>query len=265
MPIVLKTRREIELMRHAGLVGHEILQKMKEKAVAGVTTRELDELAAVELAKVGGIGMSRNYPTYKEGEGFPGHTCISINEEVVHGIPRDRVLKDGDLVTLDLALKVGGYCCDMAITVGVGAITAKQQRLLDVTRQTLELAVANMKPGRKWTDIARLMQYNVEKNGYSVVREFVGHGVGRSMHEDPKVPNFVTQEQLRGDFKLRPGMTLAVEPMVVMGKRDVELLSDGWTVVTEDRMPAAHFEHTIAVTDAGVDVLTDGRVPAAVS
>src|SRR5580704_232250 len=122
MPIVLKTRREIELMRHAGLVGHDILQKMKEKAVAGVTTRELDELAASELAKVGGIGMSRNYPTYKEGEGFPGHTCISINEEVVHGIPRDRALKDGDLVTLDLALKVGGYCSDMAITVGVGPI-----------------------------------------------------------------------------------------------------------------------------------------------
>jgi methionyl aminopeptidase len=261
MPIVLKTRREIELMRHAGQVGHEILLKMQEAAGAGVTTGELDELAASELAKVGGIGTSRNYPTYKEGEGFPGHTCISINEEVVHGIPRNRPLKNGDLVTFDLALKVGGYCCDMAITDGIGAISAKQQRLLDVTRQTLELAVANIKPGRKWTDIARLMQYNVEKNGYSVVREFVGHGVGRNMHEDPKVPNFVTQEQLRGDFKLRPGMTLAVEPMVVMGRRDVELLSDGWTVVTEDRQPAAHFEHTVAVTDTGADVLTDGHVP----
>jgi methionyl aminopeptidase len=261
MPIILKTRREIELMRHAGQVGHEILLKMKQKAVVGVTTLELDDLAAEELAKVGGVGTSKNYPTYKEGEGFPGHTCISINEEVVHGIPRDRVLKEGDLVTLDLALKVGGYCSDMAITVGIGNITHKQQRLLDVTRQTLDLAIANIKPGRKWTDIARLMQYNVEKNGYSVVREFVGHGVGRNMHEDPKVPNFVTQEQLRGDFKLRPGMTFAVEPMVVMGRRDVELLSDGWTVVTEDRQPAAHFEHTIAVTDSGVDVLTDGRAP----
>jgi methionyl aminopeptidase len=261
MPIVLKTRREIELMRYAGQVGHEILERMRQATVAGVTTQELDDLAATELAKVGGVGLSRNYPTYREGEGFPGHTCISVNEEVVHGIPGPRTLQEGDIVTLDLALKVGGYCCDMAITVGVGSINPKLQKLLDVTKQTLDLAISHMKPGKKWTDIARLMQYNVERNGYSVVREFVGHGVGRSMHEDPKVPNFVTQEQLRGDFKLRPGMTLAVEPMVVMGRRDVELLSDGWTVVTEDRMPAAHFEHTVAVTDTGVDVLTDGRAP----
>ncbi len=263
MPTVLKSRSEIELMRHAGQVGHEILEKMRLASLPGVTTQELDDLAATELAKVGGIGMSRNYPTYKAGEGFPGHTCISVNEEVVHGIPGPRTLKDGDIVTLDLALKVGGFCCDMAITVGIGTISPKQKKLLDVTKQTLDLAVQHMKPGKKWTDIARLMQYNVERNGYSVVREFVGHGVGRSMHEDPKVPNFVTQEQLRSDFKLRPGMTLAVEPMVVMGRRDVELLEDGWTVVTEDRQPAAHFEHTIAITETGVDVLTDGRAPVA--
>lgn len=262
MPIVLKTRREIELMRHAGQVGHEILEKMKQAAVAGITTKELDDLAAAELAKAGGIGMSRNYPTYREGEGFPGHTCISVNEEIVHGIPGRRALRPGDLVTLDLALKVDGYCCDMAVTVPIGTITPKNQKLLDVTRQTLDLAIANIAPGRRWSDIARLMQHNVEKNGYSVVREFVGHGVGRNMHEDPKVPNFVSPEQMRSDFKLRPGMTLAVEPMVAMGRREVELLSDGWTVVTDDRTPAAHFEHTIAITETGVDVLTDGRVPA---
>jgi methionyl aminopeptidase len=262
MPIVLKTRREIDLMRHAGRVGHDILEKMKTAAVAGVTTLELDDLAASELAKVGGVGMSRNYPTYRAGEGFPGHTCISVNEEIVHGIPGPRVLRTGDLVTLDLALKVNGYCCDTAVTVSIGTITPRNQRLLDVTRQTLDLAIANITPGRRWSDIARLMQHNVEKNGYSVVREFVGHGVGRDMHEDPKVPNFVSPEQMRSDFKLRPGMTLAVEPMVAMGRREVELLSDGWTVVTEDRTPAAHFEHTIAVTETGVEVLTDGRVPA---
>ena len=265
MPIVLKTRREIELMRHAGQVGHDILQKMKDATVAGVTTGELDQLAADELAKVGGIGMSRNYPTYKEGEGFPGHTCISVNEEVVHGIPNSRVLRDGDIVTLDMALKVGAFCCDMAITVGIGAIPPRTQKLLDVTKQTLDLAIQHIKPGKKWSEIARLMQYNVEKAGFSVVREFVGHGVGRSMHEEPKVPNFVTAEQSRGDFKLRPGMTIAVEPMVVMGRRDVELLSDGWTVVTEDRKPAAHFEHTIAVTETGVEVLSLGSVPVAVA
>ncbi len=261
MPTVLKTRREIEVIRNAGRIGHDILQKMRAAAVAGVTTGELDELVAYELALVGGRGMSRNYPTYREGEGFPGHSCISINEEVVHGIPGDRRLRDGDVVTLDLALKVDGYCCDTAITVPIGSVHPKMQKLLDVTRETLELAIKHIKPNKKWTEVARLMQYHVERNGFSVVREFVGHGVGRSMHEDPKVPNFVTQEHLRGDFKLRPGMTLAVEPMVTMGRREVDLLSDGWTVVTHDRMPAAHFEHTIAVTEHGADVLSDGRFP----
>jgi methionyl aminopeptidase len=262
MPIVIKTRREIEMMRRAGQIGCEILGKMKQAAMAGVTTGELNELARVELAKHNAIGLSKNYPTYKPGEGFPAETCISVNEEVVHGIPGNRQLREGDVVTLDLALSVGGYCCDTAITVAIGKVTPAVQKLIDVTREALVLAVNNMKPGRKWSDIARLMQHRVESNGFSVVREFVGHGIGRSMHEDPKVANFVTAEQLRGDFKLRPGMTLAVEPMVVMGRRDVVLLDDQWTVVTEDKMPAAHFEHTVAVTETGVDILTDGRPPA---
>jgi methionyl aminopeptidase len=262
MPIVIKTRREIELMRRAGQVGCEILAKMRAAAVPGVTTGELNELARAELAKHNAIGLSKNYPTYKPGEGFPAETCISVNEEVVHGIPGNRQLREGDVVTLDIALSVGGYCCDTATTVGIGRISPQAQKLLDVTRETLALAINNMKPGRKWSDIARLMQYRVESAGFSVVREFVGHGIGRKMHEDPKVPNFVTAEQLRGDFKLRPGMTLAVEPMVVIGRRDVVLLDDQWTVVTEDRLAAAHYEHTVAVTETGVDILTDGRPPA---
>jgi methionyl aminopeptidase len=261
MSIVLKSRREIEQMRRAGQVGCEILAKMRAAAKAGVTTWDLDELARSEMDKVGAVALSKNYPTYKEGEGFPGHTCISVNEEVVHGIPGRRVLKDGDVVTLDVALALNGYCADTATTVPIGEIDPKTKRLLEVTRETLTIAVQHMKPGRKWSDIARLMQFHVERNGFSVVREFVGHGIGRAMHEDPKVPNFVTAEQLRGDFKLRPGMTLAVEPMVVAGRREVELLKDKWTVVTEDRQPAAHFEHTVAVTEAGVDILTDGRAP----
>ena len=259
MPIVLKTRREIEMMRRTSQVGRDILAKMRRAAVPGVTTAELDELAHAELERVGAIGLSRNYPTYKPGEGFPGHTCISVNEEVVHGIPGMRTLKEGDIVTLDLALSLEGYCSDTAITVGVGRVSPQHQRLLNVTYQTLALAIQNMKPGRRWSDIARLMQHHVERHGYSVVREFVGHGIGRSMHEDPKVPNFVSFEQLRGDFILRPGMTLAVEPMVVAGRRDVQLLPDGWTVVTEDNQRAAHFEHTVAITSEGVDILTDGR------
>jgi methionyl aminopeptidase len=261
MPIIVKTRREIEMMRRTGQVGCEILGKMRAIVKPGVTTAELNDLARIELDKVGGIGLSKNYPTYKEGEGFPAESCISVNEEVVHGIPSRRQLKEGDIVTLDLALKVNGFCADTATTVAVGKIDPRVQKLLDVTMETLALAINHIKPGKKWSDIARLMQYHVETNGFSVVREFVGHGIGRSMHEDPKVANFVTAEQLRGDFKLRPGMTLAVEPMVVMGHREVKMLEDNWTVVTADNKPAAHFEHTVAVTDVGADILTDGRPP----
>ena len=261
MAIELKSRREIEMMRRAGQLAHEVLAKMERAAVAGVSTFDLDELARAELEQAGAVALSKNYPTYKPGEGFPGHTCISVNEEVVHGIPGRRLLKEGDVVTLDLALSLNGYCVDTARTVGIGRVTPVAQRLLEVTKQTLDLAIQNIRPGKKWSDIARLMQYHVERAGFSVVREFVGHGIGRSMHEDPKVPNFVAPEQLRGDFKLRPGMTLAVEPMVVAGRREVDLLRDNWTVVTEDGQPAAHFEHTVAVTEVGVDVLTDGRAP----
>ncbi len=261
MPIVLKSRREIGMMRQAGVVAQRILRLMKDSCKAGVTTGELDEIARVELEKAGATSPSKNYPTYKPGEGFPGYTCISINEEVVHGIPGPRKLKDGDIVKIDVALMLNGYVADNATTVAVGAVGPRVQKLLDVTRQSLDLAIENVKPGRKWSDIARLIQWNVEHNGFNVVREFVGHGVGRSMHEDPKVPNFVTPEQLRGDFELKPGTTIAVEPMVVMGKRAVRMLDDGWTIVTKDSSFAAHFEHTLAVTDSGVEVLTDGRGP----
>jgi len=262
MPIILKTRREIDMMRRAGRVACLILERMRDAVTPGVTTFELNEIARAELDRSGAIGLSKNYPTYKPGEGFPAETCISVNDQVVHGIPGPRRLEVGDVVTLDLALSLDGYCCDTATTVAVGEVQPRVRRLLEVTMETLALAINNIKPGRRWTDIARLMQYHVESNGFSVVREFVGHGIGRSMHEDPKVANFVTAEQLRGDFRLKPGMTLAVEPMVVMGHRDVDLLRDNWTVVTKDGMPAAHFEHTVAVTETGADILTDGRVPA---
>jgi len=260
MPIVLKTSREIEMMRRAGQVAHDILGKMRQACVPGATTLALDLLAAAEMNKVGAKALSKNYPTYKDGEGFPGHTCISVNDEVVHGIPGSRVLREGDVVTLDLAMSLNGYCADTAITVGLGKVSPVAKKLLEVTRNTLDLALKQMKPGKRWSDIARMMQHHVESHRFSVVREFVGHGIGRLMHEDPKVPNFVTFEQLRSDFVLREGMTLAVEPMVVAGRRDVDLLPDQWTVVTSDGMPAAHFEHTVAVTAGGVDILTDGRL-----
>jgi methionyl aminopeptidase len=257
--IVIKNRHDIAMMRRAGQAAHRILQAMSAAAVPGVTTGELDELARIELEKVQARGMSKNYPTYKPGEGFPGHTCISVNEVVVHGIPGPRRLKDGDIVKLDLALMLDGYCSDTATTVAIGTISPRLQKLLDVTKESLDLAISHIRPGKRWSEIARLMQHLVEKNGFNMVREFVGHGIGREMHEEPKVPNFVSAEQLRADFMLRRGMTLAVEPMVVMGKREVELYPDGWTVYTVDHMPAAHFEHTVAVTDTGADILTDGR------
>src|SRR5205085_8799861 len=181
MPIVIKTRREIEMMRHAGQVGNRILSAMREAAAPGVTTMQLDELARVELERNNGIALSKNYPTYKPGEGFPGYTCISVNEEVVHGIPGRRMLKEGDVVTLDLALSVNGYCADLATTIPIGKMSPRQQKLLDITSGTLRLALDHMAPARKWSDIARLMQHNVENAGFSVVREFVGHGIGRSM------------------------------------------------------------------------------------
>jgi methionyl aminopeptidase len=261
MPIILKSRREIEMMRRTGRIGHIILQKMADAVAPGVTTGELNEIARVELDAVGAIATSKNYPTYKPGEGYPSETCISVNEEVVHGIPGNRALRSGDIVSLDLALKHEGYCADMAITLPVGQIAPAHQKLLDVTKKTLDLALRLIRPNVRWSEIARQMQRMVETNGFSVVREFVGHGVGRSMHEDPKVANFVNSEQLKHDFKLRPGMTFAVEPMVVAGRRDVDVLDDKWTTVTSDGRYACHFEHTVAVTENGADVLTDGREP----
>ncbi len=246
-------------MRRTGAIGYRILRALEAAVVPGITTGALHEICRVELEKANARGMSKNYPTYKAGEGYPAHLCISVNEEVVHGIPGPRPLKAGDLVSLDLGLMFEGYCADTAITVPVGEVSPRVQKLIDITKSTLDLAIEMSKPGVKWSEIAKVLQSTVERQGFGVVREFVGHGVGREMHEDPKIPNFFTQEQLKTDFRLRPGMTLAVEPMVVAGRRDVIMLEDGWTVVTEDRRPAAHFEHTIAITDTGCDVLTNGQ------
>lgn len=260
MRIPLKSRREIELMRAAGRVVHKALARAQDAAKAGMTTAELDRVVYESYTAAGAAGLFKWYPTGEPNKGFPGNTCISINDEVVHGIPGDRKLQAGDVVSIDCGVRLGGYCGDAAVTVLVGKPSPDAVRLSQVTKEALEIAVREIRPGRRWSDIAKLMQQHVERNGYSCVREFVGHGIGLSMHEDPKVPNFVAKEFLkRGDFYLQPGMTLAVEPMVIAGKPEVELLSDGWTVVTKDHTPAAHWEHTIAITATGSDVLTDGR------
>jgi len=260
MRIILKSPRDLEAMRVAGRVAHRCIKRVREQAQAGLTTADIDRLMYETFKGAGGESLSKWYPTYKRGKGFPGETCVSVNDEVVHGIPGPRVLHDGDIVTADCAIRLGGYCIDTAYTVLIGSVRPEVVRMCDVSQEALALAIREIRPGLKWSFIAGKMQHLVESSGYSCVRDFVGHGIGKSMHEDPKVPNVVTDEfKRKQDFILTPGMTLAVEPMVIMGGHEVVTLTDGWTIVTKDHTPACHYEHTIAVTATGCEVLTDGR------
>ena len=260
MAISLKTRDEIAKMRAAGRIVHEAHRRCRQIIRPGVTTAELNaEAERVIDQAAGAVGLFKWYPTYREGEGFPAVTCISVNEEIVHGIPGERVVKDGDLVSIDCGVKIDGWCGDAAITHLVGKVSPEQRRLCEVTEHVLNIAIENIRPGRTWSSIARKMQNYAERAGFSVIKDFVGHGIGQSMHEEPKVPNFVSRDLLRNDIELRPGMVLAIEPMCTMGTDQARVLSDEWTVVTADGQPAAHYEHTIAVTDDGCEVLTDGR------
>ncbi len=257
MKITLKSRHEIDLMRAAGRVVYETLQRCRDMVRPGVSTAEIDALALQTYTAAGASGLFKNYPTYKPGTGFPGNTCISVNDEVVHGIPGARLLQDGDVVSVDCGIRLGGWCGDSAITVGVGTLPPRHEELIRITQETLDLAIGMVRPGIRWSDVARQMQRHVEDAGFSCVREFVGHGIGQAMHEEPKIPNFVSAEfERRGDFYLQAGMTLAIEPMVIAGAKDVVVLDDGWTVVTKDGSYAAHIEHTIAVTAASCEVLT---------
>lgn len=246
-------------MRAAGRVVHSVLQRCKEFCKPGITTRELDEEACRVFTAAGAKGLFKNYPTYRPGEGFPGNVCVSVNDVVVHGIASDQVIQDGDIVGVDCGVSVDGWCGDSATTIMVGDVKPEVRKLCEVTEHVLALAIDNIKPGRKWSQVARLMQNYAESHGMGVVRDFVGHGIGQNMHEDPKVPNFVSRQLLRDDIELREGLVLAIEPMCNLGSKDVVTLADGWTVVTVDRKPAAHYEHTVAVTADGASVLTDGN------
>jgi len=253
----LKSPEQIKQMRHAGQLVREAHRRCREACKPGITTAELDAIAGqVVEENPGSVGLFKWYPTYKEGEGFPAFTCISINEEVVHGIPGPRVVKDGDLVSIDFGIRIDGWCGDAATTLMVGNVKPEHKKLCAATEHVLRLAVENIRPGKKWSQVARLMQRHAEDLGLGVIRDFVGHGIGQAMHEDPKVPNFVSRELLRNDIELTPGLVLAVEPMCTLGTDQVRVLEDGWTVVTTDGQPAAHYEHTIAVTETGAEVLT---------
>ncbi len=247
--IVLKSPRELAIMRRAARVVVEAMRRCREIVRPGISTLEID--AEVERL----IRRHGAKPAFKGYRGFPATVCVSINEEVVHGIPvAHRRVKEGDLVGLDLGAVVDGYYADAALTIPVGEIPPEARRLLDVTREALELGIAQARPGRRVGDISAAIQRHVEAAGFGVVRAFVGHGVGRELHEDPQVPNF--GEPGKGPL-LRPGMVLAIEPMVTMGHWGVRVLADRWTAVTEDGSLSAHFEHTVAITDNGPEVLTE--------
>jgi methionyl aminopeptidase len=246
--IELKSPREIGLMRTGGHILADVMERLRDTVKPGMSTLEIDEDVETFIRGRGAL------PAFKGYRGFPATVCISINEEVVHGIPSaQRRVKEGDIVGLDLGCIVDGYYADCAFTLAVGDVPSRVQELLDVTRQSLEVGIVECRPGRRLSDVSHAIQSHVERHGFSVVRAFVGHGIGRALHEEPQVPNF--GDPGRGP-QLRPGMVLAIEPMVTMGSWEVKILDDGWTAVTKDGSLAAHFEHTIAVTESGPEVLT---------
>ncbi len=246
--IVLKSARELALMRRGGQILASVMDQLRSIVRPGMTTHEIDE--EVETF----IGRRGARPAFKGYRGFPATVCTSINDEVVHGIPsRSRRLKGGDIIGLDLGCIVEGYYADCALTLALGEVPARVQALVDVTRESLDVAIGQCWPGRRLSDISHAIQVHVEAHGFNVVRQFVGHGIGRQLHEDPQVPNF--GEPGRGPT-LKPGMVLAIEPMVTMGGFEVRILEDQWTAVTVDGSLSAHYEHTIAITDDGPDVLT---------
>jgi methionyl aminopeptidase len=259
LAIKLKTPEEIEKMRRAGRLVHEVLRHLGEKIAPGVTTQELSDEAERLTLEAGAECLFKGVPGRHGAGPFPGAACISINEQVVHGIPSARQVADGDIVSVDFGVRLDGWCGDAADTFLVGDVPEPVRRLVGVTRNSLALVLRMARAGQKWSTVARAMQEYIEGEGFSVVREFVGHGIGTEMHEEPKVPNFVSPELEVRDILLTEGMVLAVEPMVNLGTPRVELLADRWTVVTRDRRPSAHYEHSIAIRADGADVLTDGR------
>ncbi len=259
MAITLRSPREIDQLRRAGAVVGQVLSKLSEAVRPGVTTGELDALALEITEAAGATALFKGVRNPYAGRPFPGAICASVNEQVVHGIPSPHVvLREGDILSVDFGARLDGYCGDAAVTVPVGRVTADRRRLMDVTRQLLDIAIERIAPGVKWSAVAGAMEAHARQAGFSVVRDFVGHGIGTEMHEDPKLPNFVSPALLQNDIRLQEGMILAVEPMVNGGGAAVRTLRDGWTVVTRDRSCSAHFEHTIAVIKQGCEVLTRG-------
>ena len=256
--IELKSKREIGLMRKAGLAvwqAHQIANKMVRP---GATTAQIDRAVQEHFASLGAIPLFKDYPnTSRNKPSFPAVCCMSVNEAVVHGIPDERPLEEGDILSMDTGCRLNGWCGDAAATYAVGQIDPDVQELLSVTKSVLHLAIELMAEKSRWSQVAEQMAMYVSDHGFSTVECFVGHGIGRDMHEDPQVPNFPSRS-LRGsgDFLLQPGLVIAVEPMVNMGSKKVKMLRDQWTQVTADGRPSAHYEHTVAISGEGPVVLT---------
>jgi len=245
--IYIKSEQEIERMKTANRLVMATLIKLKEMVKPGLNIMRLEEKAEEMARKSGGI------PAFKGYNGYPASLCLSINEVVVHGIPHNRILKNGDIIGIDYGILLDGFYGDAAITVPVGEISKEALKLINTTREALYEGMKNARPGKKLGDISFAVQSYVEKNGFSVIREFTGHGIGKNLHEDPPIPNFGRSGT---GIPIEKGMTFAIEPMVSMGSYEVEVLSDGWTTITKDKTLSAHFEHTIAVTENGPEILS---------
>ena len=245
--MTIKSASELDCMRRAGEVVRSAKKKMRDEIRQGVTTADLDRLAEREIRALGAV------PAFKGLYGFPATICASLNDEVVHGIPSDRVIRDGDIVSIDVGAVVDGFYSDSAFTVAVGRVDKRKQDLVDDTAESLRRGIAQVKPGARVGDISSAVQRYAEARGYGVVRQYVGHGIGRALHEDPPIPNHGPPG--RGPL-LREGMTIAIEPMLNLGSSETEVLDDNWTVVTADGELSAHFEHTVAITGHGAEVLT---------
>lgn len=245
--ISLKSKREIQIMQKAGQVLKKVFERTAPMVRSGITTEELDQAAEKIIREAGGE------PAFKGYRGFPKTACISVNEEVVHGIPGKRLLKEGDLVSFDIGVKINGYFADAARTWSVGPVNGVKQKLIETARNSFLAGISEIRPGMRIGDLSHRIQAVIESQGFGVVREYVGHGIGRNIHEDPQVPNFGKPGH---GPKIEPGLVLAIEPMVTEGHYAVEVLKDGWTVVTKDRKLASHYEDTIAFTETGFINLT---------
>jgi methionyl aminopeptidase len=253
--IVRKTLAELEKMRRSGLLVWEILQKLASMVQEGVSTQDLEATAEKMMADAGARPAFKGYYTQSAGSKYPFVLCTSVNDEIVHGMPSvKRVLRKGDIVSIDTGVQLNWYFGDSAVTIPVGEVNEPVKKLLDVTRESLELAIDKVRPGNRLFDVCGTIEQHVLSNGFSIVKEFVGHGIGTQMHEEPQIPNYVDRKN--ENPRLKEGMVLAIEPMVNLGKPDMKMRPDRWTAVTKDGSPSAHFEHTVAVTANGPWVLT---------